>query len=83
MACGVPVVASRVGGIPEVVVEPESGRLAPVGDIAGMAAAAIDLIGDRDRWAAASRAAREAAARFSADVVVPRYEALYRRVLGA
>jgi N-acetyl-alpha-D-glucosaminyl L-malate synthase BshA len=83
MACGVPVVASRVGGIPEVVQEPETGRLAAVGDVEAMAAAAVELIGDRDRWAAASHAAREAASRFSADRVVPRYEELYRRVLDA
>lgn len=82
MACGVPVVATRVGGIPEVVSEPAAGRLTEVGDVEGMAEAALSLLADGE-WARASEAARAAAARFSADVVVPRYEALYGRVLGA
>jgi len=83
MACGVPVVASRVGGIAEVVSEPDAGRLAPVGDVDAMAEAALHFLSDDATWARASAAARAAATRFSADVVVPRYEALYRRVLGA
>ncbi len=40
MSCGVPVIASRVGGVPEVVLDGETGLLAPVGDVAAMAAAA-------------------------------------------
>ncbi len=80
MSCGVPVVASDVGGIPEVVAEP-AGILRPVGDVDGMAAAALDLL-DESRWDEASAAAREQAATFAADIVVPRYEAYYERILG-
>jgi L-malate glycosyltransferase len=79
MACGVPVVASRVGGVPELVVEP-AGILRPVGDVDGMAAAGLSLL-EGARWAEASAAARAQAAAFSADLVVPRYEAYYERVL--
>lgn len=79
LACGVPVVASNVGGLPEFVVEP-AGVLRPVGDVDGMAAAGLSLLED-ERWAEASAAARDVAARFAADVVVPRYEAYYERIL--
>ncbi len=81
MACGVPVVASDVGGVPEVVPHGSAGFLAPVGDVEAMASAAIDLLGDRDRWRDASRAAREAAGRFDARRVVPMYESFYEEVL--
>ncbi len=79
MACGVPVVGSDVGGLPEVVVPP-AGVLKPVGDVDAMAAAGLDIL-EGDRWADASAAARERAKTFSAEIVVPRYEAYYRRVL--
>lgn len=80
MACGVPVVATRTGGVPEVV--GPAGVLRPVGDVAGMAAAAVELLGDPDRWRTASEAGRARAVElFSADRIVPAYEACYREVL--
>jgi L-malate glycosyltransferase len=79
MACGVPVVASRVGGIPELVTEP-GGLLRPVGDVDAMAEAGLQLLDDA-RWAEASAAARQQATHFSADTIVPMYEAHYERVL--
>lgn len=83
MACGVPVVATAVGGVPELVPHGVAGFLAPLGDVDAMADGVVELLADRDRWQAASDAARDVAARFSADQVVPRYEALYRRVLAS
>jgi N-acetyl-alpha-D-glucosaminyl L-malate synthase BshA len=78
LACGVPVVASDAGGLPEVVRDGVTGRLCPVGDVDAMAAAAIDILADRDRWRAMSAAAAEdARARYSRDAIVERYEALY------
>jgi N-acetyl-alpha-D-glucosaminyl L-malate synthase BshA len=82
MACAVPVVASAAGGIPEVVEDGTTGFLAPVGDVAAMAERALRVLGDP---AAHERLKRNAAARaleFSADRIVPRYEALYQEVLG-
>jgi N-acetyl-alpha-D-glucosaminyl L-malate synthase BshA len=82
MACGAPVVASRVGGIPEVVPDGEAGFLCETGDVEGMGEAAVWLLSDRERWQRASDAARAVAVeRFSSDLVVPQYEQYYRQVI--
>ena len=81
MACGVPVVATRVGGIPEVVTEGESGFLTAVGDVEAMAEHGVALLANRDAWDAASAAARRDAERFGATRVVPMYEAYYQEVV--
>ncbi|HEV8265261.1 MAG TPA: N-acetyl-alpha-D-glucosaminyl L-malate synthase BshA [Gemmatimonadales bacterium] len=81
MACGVPVIASAAGGLPEVVVDGETGYLAPVGDVAVMTERAVALLRD---GALHERLKRHAAARaleFAAERVVPRYEQLYQDVL--
>jgi N-acetyl-alpha-D-glucosaminyl L-malate synthase BshA len=79
LASGVPVVASDVGGIPEAVRHGETGILCPVGDVDGMADAALSILGDRARWNAMSEAAAaDARRRFSLDAIVARYEAIYR-----
>ena len=78
-----PSVATRVGGIPEVIEDNVSGLLVPFGDAATLATAVEGLIQDPARRVALGRAAqRRARERFSAEVIVPRYEALYRRVAG-
>jgi len=83
LACGVPVVASRVGGLPEVVSDGVTGVLRDVGDVDGMAAASIDILGDRARWERMSAAAAaDARRRFSRDEMVARYEAFYERTIG-
>jgi N-acetyl-alpha-D-glucosaminyl L-malate synthase BshA len=83
MACGVPVVASNVGGLPEVIDDGTTGFLHPPDDVAGMAGSAIGVLSDPALHArmaeAGERAARE---RFSADRIVPQYEALYELTLG-
>jgi L-malate glycosyltransferase len=81
MFFGCPSVAPRVGGIPEVVGDPPAGILVPFGDTAAAAAAIESLIDAPDRRTALGRAAYERAReQFSAEVIVPRYETLYRRV---
>jgi L-malate glycosyltransferase len=81
MSCGVPVIATRTGGIPEVVEDGVSGYLAAVGDVDSMADAAIELLSDRDTWKRFSEAARAGAERFSSREIVAKYEAFYTEVL--
>ena len=81
LASGVPVVAARVGGVPEVVRDGVTGALLPLGDVDGMAAAVVRFL-DPAVWAAASRsAAADARARFSTHDVVAGYERLYAEAL--
>ncbi len=81
MCFGCPSVATRVGGIPEVMEDQKSGLLVPPGDAAAVGAALESLIQAPARRAELGRAARERAhALFSADAIVPRYEALYQQV---
>jgi N-acetyl-alpha-D-glucosaminyl L-malate synthase BshA len=81
MCFGCPSVATRVGGIPEVIEHEATGMLVPFGDTAALAHAVEGLIKDPARRTALGRAAkRRARELFSAGVIVPRYEALYRRI---
>jgi N-acetyl-alpha-D-glucosaminyl L-malate synthase BshA len=78
LASGVPVIGTNAGGLPEVVRDGETGALCAVGDVDGMAAAAIDILRDRHRWQAMSTlASRDARERFALDDVVEQYEAFY------
>ncbi len=82
LACGVPVVGTRAGGLPEVVRDGETGELREVGDVDAMADAAIGILGDDSRWRRMSAAgAADARARFSLDAVVSQYEALYANAI--
>ena len=81
MNFGCPSVATAVGGIPEVVENGKSGLLVPFGDADGLARALESLIANPARLRAMGQAAKQRArALFSAAKIVPRYEALYRRV---
>lgn len=83
MSCGVPVVASNVGGIPEVVTHGENGFLAPVGDVNQMATYAAQIIKDRTLFERLSKSARDRAVNcFSHDRLVGKYEDYFYRVLG-
>lgn len=82
MACEVPVVASRVGGLPEVITDGETGFLHPPDDLDAMAASAVRLMTDdalHERIARAGR--RLVETKFCADEIVPRYEEYYDEVL--
>jgi len=82
MACQVVPVATRVGGIPELIEHGKSGYLADVGDVDTMARHAIDLLSDESRLREMGKACRAVAqSRFCASLIVPQYEDFYRRVL--
>lgn len=83
MASGLPVVASRVGGIPEAIVDGETGFLVPPGDPAALASALSRVLEAGDRGAALGAAGRErAAAEFSVERMTDRYRQLYARLCG-
>jgi L-malate glycosyltransferase len=82
MACEVVPIATRVGGVPEVIEHGVSGYLADVGDVETMARYALELLRDESRLRQMATAARAVAqARFCASKIVPQYENFYRRVL--
>ena len=84
MACEVPVVASRVGGVPEVVTDGETGCLSEVGDVEKMATDAARLLADEDlRREMGRRARASAVGRYSTDLIIPRYIEFYERILAA
>jgi N-acetyl-alpha-D-glucosaminyl L-malate synthase BshA len=81
MAFGFPSVATRVGGIPEVVDHNTTGLLVPFGNVDALAGAVQSLLQDPAHRKNLGKAGlRVATEKFSAGVIVPRYEALYRRV---
>lgn len=81
MSLGIPCVARHVGGIPEVIEDGVSGVLVASDEAHDLAAAMDALLGDEGRRRSMGAAARtRARGHFSADVIVPRYEAVYRRV---
>jgi N-acetyl-alpha-D-glucosaminyl L-malate synthase BshA len=82
MACEVVPIATRVGGVPEVIDHEKTGYLAEVGDVEAMARYAIDLLSQEDKLREMGKAARRSAqSRFCASKIVPQYEAFYRTVL--
>lgn len=81
MACGVPVVASRVGGLPEVIEDGQSGFLFPVGDTEEAAEKAIKLLDDTELYQKVRRAAIDVAMeKFSMNKIIDQYEELYKGV---
>ncbi|MEP6635847.1 MAG: glycosyltransferase, partial [Acidobacteriota bacterium] len=77
-----PVIASRVGGIPEVVTDGETGFLSEVGDVAKMSDDAARLLSDESlRREMGTRARESALSRYSTDIVIPQYIKFYEQVL--
>jgi len=82
MASEVVPIATRVGGVPEVIEHGKTGFLADIGDVDAMAQCAIDILNDEPRLRLMGKACRRAAGeRFSAKKIIPQYEEFYRLVL--
>ncbi len=82
MACGVVPVATRVGGVPELITNGEDGFLEPVGDIQAQAARVTALLTDENLHRRMAMAGRwNAAERFCSDKIIPLYEKFYREVV--
>ncbi len=82
MSCGVPVIATQVGGMAEMIDSGKDGYLFDVGDIDGMAEAGIKLLDDKDSYKKISSAAQKKAKEgFSPEIIVPQYEKLYESVI--
>jgi N-acetyl-alpha-D-glucosaminyl L-malate synthase BshA len=81
MACGVPPVATRVGGVPELITDSVDGYLEAVGDIVAQAARVVRLLTDDELHSRVSGAARRTATdRFCTDRIIPQYEQYYEEV---
>jgi N-acetyl-alpha-D-glucosaminyl L-malate synthase BshA len=82
MACEVPVVASRVGGLPEVITDGQEGFLVETADINTMAERSLSVLGDSSRRMEMGKRAREKASRqFSSTKIIAAYEDYYRKVI--
>jgi len=81
MACGVPVISSSVGGLPELQVHGQTGYIAEIGDTERMAKYAIDLLSNPSKHQIFAKAARERALEFDASKIVAQYEQYYQKIL--
>lgn len=81
MACGVPVISSNTGGIPEVNIQGISGFLSNVGDVEDMTKNALHILQDEDVLKVFKTNARKEANQFDIHSIVPYYEAIYKNVL--
>ncbi len=83
MACGVPVISTNSGGLPEVNVNGETGFLSEVGDVDHMSQNAIHILSDEERLKKFKVAALNNAKRFDKKNIIPMYEELYKDVIAA
>jgi N-acetyl-alpha-D-glucosaminyl L-malate synthase BshA len=81
MACGVPPVATRTGGVPDLITDGVDGFMEPAGDTESQAERLVALLTDERLHGVMAAAARETAeSRFSTNLLIPKYEAYYREV---
>jgi L-malate glycosyltransferase len=80
MSCGVPVISSDIGGLPEVNIHGETGYLCELGDVDGMGRRATEILKDEDLHKRMSKAARKRAEQFALERVVGVYEDYYHEV---
>ena len=84
MACGLPVISSSVGGLPELIKHNETGYIAEIGDIDRMAKYALDLLSNDKKYKLFSENSRQRAVnKFDKSKVVPLYEQYYKEILNS
>lgn len=84
MSCGVPVVSTSVGGLPELVIHDETGYIAEIGDVERMAKYALDLLTNQKKYELFSQNSRSRAVNcFEKNTIVPQYERYYEEVLNS
>ena len=81
MACGVPVISSNAGGLPEVNIQGESGFLSDVGNVDEMSENAIKILQDPEMLLKFKKKAKLIAKRFETKAIVPMYEEIYKNAL--
>lgn len=82
MSCGLPVISSSVGGLPELVRHNETGYIAEIGDVNRMAKYSIELLSNEKKYKLFSESARERAVnKFDKNKVIPLYEEYYKQTL--
>lgn len=83
MACGVPIICSNIGGLPELVTHGFNGFLSDVGAIETMTSYALHILDSPARWETFSHHARQTALQFDTEQIVPIYERLYHDILAS
>jgi N-acetyl-alpha-D-glucosaminyl L-malate synthase BshA len=82
MSCGLPVISSSIGGLPELVVHNETGFIAEIGDIDRMAKYAIDLLTNQQKYDIFSKNCRaRAIEKFNIEKITDQYENYYKKIL--
>jgi len=81
MAAGRPVIASAVGGLPDLILDGTTGVLVPPGDVSALRASIAQLLAEPGQRARMGQAGRQRAAGYSANVVVPQIERVYREAI--
>jgi N-acetyl-alpha-D-glucosaminyl L-malate synthase BshA len=81
MACSVPVVAYKVGGLPELIKDGDNGYTVSNADVEALATRAIELLSNTSLYARMAHCARETALRYDTACIVPLYEKFYKQVL--
>lgn len=83
MSCGVPVISTNTGGLPEINVHGKTGYLSDVGDVKDMSANAVSILSDDMQLAHFKKAALAHAKKFDKQHIIPMYESLYCQVVGS
>tara|TARA_Y100000766_G_scaffold82027_1_gene69790 strand:- start:627 stop:1763 length:1137 start_codon:yes stop_codon:yes gene_type:complete len=81
MACSVPVISTKTGGIPEVVIDGESGYLSKVGDVREMSSNAIEILSNENKLSLFKENALKQAMKFDVKQILPRYEKIYEKCI--